>query len=278
MAINFPDNPVNGSTYDYEGVRFIFKDTGEAGYWQVGSLGAVGAATTEQVDEGTDALKFVTPDSLEGSKYTVEDGTYTELRAQGTTKSDVGLSNVANFGISDSRTTNSSTQYASSKAARDLYTTKAEQTGDYSGLRARSTTKTDVGLSNVPNSVSNSVTSSSTTTLATSKAAKSAYDRGNLGYVRTPYYAGHAAVGALTFAAYVNGSSYSAKGDISINMTTSGGNLSPCGMRNNKNSSGTAAGSVTRPTTRYSGTWKSLGNANYYGNDSVAVTLWLRIS
>ena len=110
MAINFPDTPVNGSTYDYEGIRYIFRDTGEAGYWQVGSLGAVGAATTEQVDEGTDALKFVTPESLEGSKYTVENGTYPDLRAQGTTKADVGLSNVANYGISDSRTSNTSTQ------------------------------------------------------------------------------------------------------------------------------------------------------------------------
>ena len=268
MAINFPDTPVNGSTYDYEGIRYIFRDTGEAGYWQVGSLGAVGAATTEQVDEGTDALKFVTPESLEGSKYTVENGTYPDLRAQGTTKADVGLSNVANYGISDSRTSNTSTQYASSKAVRDLYTTKAEQSGDYSGLRARSTTKSDVGLSNIPNSISNSVSSTSTGTLATSSAAKTAYDRGNLGYVRTPFYA-NSGVGAVQF---LRRTSYNAS--ISIGSSYAGSGLATTGV--NSSTGNGIRGAKTSGSTR-SGTWRAMGSCSA-DPDFYAATIFVRIS
>lgn len=47
-------------------------------------------------------------------------GTYANLRAQATTKEDVGLGDVQNHGISDSLTLNSSNSYASSKAIFDL--------------------------------------------------------------------------------------------------------------------------------------------------------------
>ncbi len=53
----------------------------------------------------------------------------------------------------------------------------ALKNGDYAGLRAQATTKTDVGLSNIPNSISASLSINSDTTLATSAAA---YNLSNL--------------------------------------------------------------------------------------------------
>ncbi len=56
----------------------------------------------------------------------------------------------------------------------------ARQTGDYSSLRARATTKEDVGLGNVPNYIcTNSVSDPSDSKLATAGAVKQAYDRAN---------------------------------------------------------------------------------------------------
>lgn len=54
------------------------------------------------------------------------------------------------------------------------------KSGDYSSLRARATTKADVGLSNVPNySATSSIGDSSNSKLATAGAVKRAYDRAN---------------------------------------------------------------------------------------------------
>lgn len=63
----------------------------------------------------------------------------------------------------------------------------ALKSGDYSGLRARSTTKTDVGLSNIPNAITSSITDSSTAKLATAKAVQTLNGKidGGLGRVAT---------------------------------------------------------------------------------------------
>jgi len=54
------------------------------------------------------------------------------------------------------------------------------KSGDYSSLRARATTKADVGLSNVPNySATSSIGDSSNSKFATAGAVKRAYDRAN---------------------------------------------------------------------------------------------------
>ena len=56
----------------------------------------------------------------------------------------------------------------------------AQQAGDYADLRARATTKADVGLSNVPNySCTSSVSDTSNSKLATAGAVKKAYDHVN---------------------------------------------------------------------------------------------------
>ena len=69
MAINFPNNPLDGNTYTYEGVKYTFKDTGSGGYWYLKDLGTATAATTADVNAGADNTKYVTSDSLSGSTY-----------------------------------------------------------------------------------------------------------------------------------------------------------------------------------------------------------------
>ena len=58
--------------------------------------------------------------NVAASSYALQTGNYTGLRAQATTKDDVGLGNVPNHGISDSTSSDSSTTFASSKAVYDL--------------------------------------------------------------------------------------------------------------------------------------------------------------
>jgi hypothetical protein len=71
MAINFPNTPVNGSTYDYLKVRYTYTKPNAAyeGYWRVSTPGSVGIATSAEIDAGTDDVKYVTPEGLESSKY-----------------------------------------------------------------------------------------------------------------------------------------------------------------------------------------------------------------
>lgn len=77
----------------------------------------------------------------------------------------------------NSITSKPSTFPASSHNHDDRYPLKS---GDYPSLRARATTKADVGLSNVPNySATSSVGDSSNTKFATAGAVKRAYDRAN---------------------------------------------------------------------------------------------------
>lgn len=69
MAINFPDSPVNGSTYDYQGIRYTYVVTGSTGYWRVITAGNTGSATVAEIDAGLIDNKYATPLNLEGSKY-----------------------------------------------------------------------------------------------------------------------------------------------------------------------------------------------------------------
>ena len=100
------------------------------------------------------------------SVYAKMEGTYGALRAQATTKIDVGLGNVSDFGIAntvEAETGTSNSKYMTPlrvKEAINKFTDAkghnhdsvyAKLSGTYAGLRAQSTTKTDVGLGSVQN-------------------------------------------------------------------------------------------------------------------------------
>ena len=69
MAINFPNSPVEGTTYTYQGIAYVYKIVGGAGYWQANSPGNYGPAIGADVIAGTDTFKFVTPKAMEDSDY-----------------------------------------------------------------------------------------------------------------------------------------------------------------------------------------------------------------
>ena len=68
MAIEFPNNPDFGETYYYDGndTNYIYTSPG---YWAADQAGSVGSATSAEVDTGTDAIKYISPDALDGSEY-----------------------------------------------------------------------------------------------------------------------------------------------------------------------------------------------------------------
>ena len=66
MAINFPNSPIVGNTYDYNGVRYTYQANG---YWAVTTPGTVGIASGAEVIVGTDDAKYVTPKAMEDSDY-----------------------------------------------------------------------------------------------------------------------------------------------------------------------------------------------------------------
>ena len=66
--------------------------------------------------------------NVPAASYALQTGNYSGLRAQATTKGDVGLGSVPNHGISDSTNSNSSTSFASSKAVYDLNQAKLGKT------------------------------------------------------------------------------------------------------------------------------------------------------
>jgi len=72
--IDFPDTPIHGTTYEYLGVAYIYKKlVGTVGFWQVSTVGTYGPALASEIDEGTDAVKYVTPLELNNSGYLRED-------------------------------------------------------------------------------------------------------------------------------------------------------------------------------------------------------------
>lgn len=75
MAINFPNAPVNKSTYTYLSTEYTFiqPDTNFDGYWAVLTPATVGVATPTEINAGTDNSKYTSPDGLNSSKYVRED-------------------------------------------------------------------------------------------------------------------------------------------------------------------------------------------------------------
>ena len=72
MAIDFPNSPVQGSTYSYLGITYTYEDTGGGtGFWKVSTPGNTGIATSAEVDTGTNNSKYLTPLAIDGSKYGV---------------------------------------------------------------------------------------------------------------------------------------------------------------------------------------------------------------
>ena len=66
MAINFPNNPSVGNTYDYAGVRYTYQATG---FWAVTTPGTVGIATGQEIIDGVNNTKYITPLGMEESDY-----------------------------------------------------------------------------------------------------------------------------------------------------------------------------------------------------------------
>lgn len=74
MAVDFPTNPVDGSTYEYLNVVYVYVATsGADGYWAVRRPGQLSPATSGDLNEGTSNNKYATPLGLAGSKYVRED-------------------------------------------------------------------------------------------------------------------------------------------------------------------------------------------------------------
>jgi len=71
-TINFPTSPANGATYDFQGVRYTWVQTGGTGFWKVVTPGTFGAATAAEINTGTDTTKYVTPQALADSKQVTE--------------------------------------------------------------------------------------------------------------------------------------------------------------------------------------------------------------
>ena len=67
------------------------------------------------------------------NQYVLISGTYSNLRAQATTKADVGLGSVANYGITNSITSNNSALYLSAKGGYDLNQKKVDKTVTVNG-------------------------------------------------------------------------------------------------------------------------------------------------
>ena len=125
------------------------------------------------------------------ASYALQTGNYSGLRAQATTKGDVGLGNVPNHGISDATNNNSSTTFASSKAVFDLNQAKlgkSEQAANSALLNGKAdtafATKTHShGASDLPTGTTSAVGlvqlndstgSNSTTVAATANAVRKA--------------------------------------------------------------------------------------------------------
>ncbi len=83
MAINWPSPASDGDTYSYEGVTYTFvKNGSDEGYWTVITVGELAAASSSDINAGTDNNSFITPLGLAGSDYsTMEYVTVTASQA-----------------------------------------------------------------------------------------------------------------------------------------------------------------------------------------------------
>ena len=91
MAINFPNSPVGGTTYSYLGVTYVFKNTGGGtGFWQITGPGSYGLASSAEINEGIEAVKYISPASLAGSDYIKDLIEVAELPRASTAEIDAG--------------------------------------------------------------------------------------------------------------------------------------------------------------------------------------------
>jgi phage-related tail fiber protein len=140
--------------------------------------GIVRLATIEEAKQGTDALTAITPAGCQihgDSRYalTEHDHSWSAIKNKPSTYPAASHHHDNNYAPIKHH---HDKDYAALKHNHD--SDYAKKDGSYSELRARATTKSDVGLGNVPNySATSSVTDDSTSKLATAKAVKKAYDQ-----------------------------------------------------------------------------------------------------
>jgi len=66
MAINFPNSPSTGNTYSYAGVTYTYSS---GGYWAITAPATFGVASTSEVNDGIQSVKYVSPFNLKQSNY-----------------------------------------------------------------------------------------------------------------------------------------------------------------------------------------------------------------
>lgn len=118
MAINFPNSPVQGNTYDYLGIRYTYQDAGGGlGHWAILTPGTVGIATGAEIDAGADAIKYVTSKGMEDSDY-----------AKSTSPSLTGTPTAPTPGDSDDSTRIATTAFVKALGHIEEYRFTADQT------------------------------------------------------------------------------------------------------------------------------------------------------
>ena len=101
--INFPSTPIDGNTYVFQGVTYIYRVIGGKGFWTVEGPGTVGVATGVEVDTGTDNFKYVTPFAMENSSYAKE-AYVDQAEADANNYTDTGLAGKSDKGHGHSQT------------------------------------------------------------------------------------------------------------------------------------------------------------------------------
>ena len=72
MSINFPNSPVNGDTYTFNAVTYVYSKSGtDEGYWRVALPSVSGVATVAEVNEGINSVKYISPLAFKDSEYVV---------------------------------------------------------------------------------------------------------------------------------------------------------------------------------------------------------------
>lgn len=69
MAINFPNSPVDGSSYDFAGVRYTYNGTTTPGFWYIANPGSTAPATPTEINDGTNDSKYISSKGLLESLY-----------------------------------------------------------------------------------------------------------------------------------------------------------------------------------------------------------------
>ena len=96
MPINFPNSPINGTSYTYQGIVHTFvKPTAALGHWAISTPGSIGVSTGTEIDAGTDTIKYVTPAGIKASKLVEEDiDGSTKLNHSGTQRLETSTTGV----------------------------------------------------------------------------------------------------------------------------------------------------------------------------------------